>query len=223
MSQEIMTINIMGVNCYLVRAGEGFVLIDTGFSFRRGAIDRELEKAGCKPGSLGLIIITHADTDHTGNAVFFRDKYGSAIAMHRGESAATEKGNLCFNRKLNKRSTRIMARLVFNLPYAGLCKSDRFIPDLYIEEGDNFSEYGFDAHALHLPGHSIGSIGILTADNELFCGDLLKTSRGKPGRNSLVDDLVEMNTSIERLKGLNIRKIYPGHGRPFTMEELVRE
>ena len=213
----------MGVNSYLVRNGQSYVLIDTGFSFRRRAIDRELEKAGCKPGSLGLIIITHADTDHTGNAVYFRDKYGAKIAMHRAESTATEKGNLRFNRKLNKRSTRIMARLVFNLPYAGLSKSDRFIPDLYIEDGYDFSEYGFDARALHLPGHSVGSIGVLTTDGELFCGDLLKTSRGKPGRNSLIDDLAEMNASIERLRGLNIRKVYPGHGRPFTMEELVQE
>ena len=222
MSQEIITINIMGVNCYLVHAGEGFVLIDTGFSFRRGAIERELEKAGCIPGSLRLIIITHADTDHTGNAAYIRDKFGTAIAMHRGESAATEKGNLCLNRKLKKRSTRIMARLVFNLPFAGLSKSGRFIPDSYIEDGDDFSEYGFSARVLHLPGHSIGSIGVLTADNDLFCGDLLK-SNGKPAKNTLVDDLSEMNASIERLKGLNIRKVYPGHGRPFTMDELLVE
>lgn len=210
----------MGVNCYLVRIGEGFILIDTGFSFRRSAITRELEKAGCIPGSLRLIIITHADTDHTGNAVYFRDKFGTAIAMHRGELAATEKGNLCLNRKLKKRSTRIMARLVFNLPFAGLTKSGRFIPDLFIEDGDDFSEYGFDARVLHIPGHSIGSIGILTADNDLFCGDLLK-SNGKPSKNSLVDDLSEMNASIERLKGLNIKRVYPGHGRSFTMGELV--
>jgi glyoxylase-like metal-dependent hydrolase (beta-lactamase superfamily II) len=32
-----------------------------------------------------------------------------------------------------------------------------------------------------------------------------------------------MNDSIERLKSLNIRKVYPGHGRPFTMEELVQK
>jgi hydroxyacylglutathione hydrolase len=220
MSQEIITVNIMGVNCYLVRAGEGFVLIDTGFSFRRGAIERELEKAGCIRGSLRLIIITHADTDHTGNAVYFRDKFDTLIAMHQAESAATEKGNLRFNRKLSKISTRIMARLVFNLPYAGLTKSGRFRPDLYIEDGYDFSEYGFDARALHLPGHSIGSIGILTAYNDLFCGDLLK-SNGKPSKNSLVDDSSDMNASIERLKGLKIRKVYPGHGRPFTMDELV--
>ena len=222
MPQEIMKIGLMGVNSYLVRNGQSYVLIDTGFSFRRRAIDRELEKAGCKPGSLGLIIITHADTDHTGNAAYFRDKHGAAIAMHREESAATEKGDLCLNRKLNKTSTRIMAKLVFNLPFAGLTRSGRFVPDIYIEDGYDFSEYGFDARALHLPGHSIGSTGILTADRNLFCGDLLK-SNGKPTRNSLVDDLAEMNASIERLKGLNIRKVYPGHGRAFTMDELVLE
>lgn len=220
MPLEITTVSLMAVNCYLIRTGDGFVLIDTGFLFRRRGIDKELEKAGCRPGSLRLIIITHADTDHTGNAVYLRDKYGAKIAMHRAEADATEKGNLRFNRKLNKSSTRIMAWLVFNLPFAGLSKSDRFTPDLFIEDGSDFSEYGFDARALHIPGHSIGSIGILTSGGDLFCGDLMITSRGRPVRNSLVDDLAEMNASIERLKNLDIKMVYPGHGRPFTMAEI---
>jgi len=221
MNHEIITINFTGVNCYLVKTGESYVLIDTGFSFRRRAIERELEKAGCKPGNLRLIIITHADSDHTGNAVYLRDKFGALIAMHRAESVATEKGNMCLNRKLSKKSTRIMARLVFKLPFATLGKSGRFTPDLYIENGHDFSEYGFNAKALYLPGHSSGSVGILTAEGELFCGDLFRNN-GKPSKNSLIDDLTEMNDSIERLKGLNIKTVYPGHGKSFPFAEILR-
>jgi len=221
MGNEITTINLAGVNCYLVKADDGYVLIDTGFFFRRGAIDGEIEKAGCKPGDMKLIIITHGDTDHTGNAVYFRDKHGAKIAMHREESAATEKGSLRFNRKLNKRSTRIIARLVFSLPFAGLSKSARFKPDVYVEDGDDFSGYGFKAKALHVPGHTKGSVAILTEERDLFCGDLLK-SNGKAEKNKLIDDEAEMDESIERLRRMDIRKVYPGHGRAFTMEELVQ-
>lgn len=221
MGNEITIINLAGVNCYLVESDDGYVLIDTGFFFRRRAIDGEIGKAGCEPGDLKLIIITHGDTDHTGNAVYFRDKYGAKIAMHRAESPATEKGNLRFNRKLNKTSTRIMARLVFGLPFAGLSKSARFKPDVYIEDGDDFSEFGFLAKALHVPGHTKGSVAVLTEEGDLFCGDLLK-SNGKAEKNKLVDDEAEMDESIERLKGMDIRKVYPGHGRAFKMEEMVQ-
>ncbi|RLI67201.1 hypothetical protein DRO91_10540, partial [Candidatus Heimdallarchaeota archaeon] len=33
-----------------------------------GGLERELEKAGCKPGDLKLVVLTHGDFDHTGNA-----------------------------------------------------------------------------------------------------------------------------------------------------------
>jgi glyoxylase-like metal-dependent hydrolase (beta-lactamase superfamily II) len=35
MTQEIVTINLGGVNCYLVKTGDGCILIDTGFSLRQ--------------------------------------------------------------------------------------------------------------------------------------------------------------------------------------------
>jgi hydroxyacylglutathione hydrolase len=221
MLQDIITINFLWVNCYLVKTADGFVLIDSGFSFKRRNIEKELENAGCRPGNLRLIIITHADTDHTGNAVYFRDKYGAKIAMHRAESVATEKGNLRFNRSLKKRSTRILARLVFNLPFAGLSKSSRFTPDLYVDDGYDFSEYGFDARALHVPGHSRGSIAILTDAGELFCGDLFRNN-GKPSKNSLVDDNNDMDSSVERLKNYEIKTVYPGHGKSFYFKEVLK-
>ncbi|HWR70506.1 MAG TPA: MBL fold metallo-hydrolase, partial [Dehalococcoidia bacterium] len=56
------------VNCYLIETDSGFVLIDTGASNRRKDIEKELESAGCKPGDLKLIILTHGDFDHMGNA-----------------------------------------------------------------------------------------------------------------------------------------------------------
>jgi hydroxyacylglutathione hydrolase len=64
-------------------------------------------------------------------------------------------------------------------------KSHRFRPDFYVEEGDDFSEYGFDAQVLLIRGHSKGSIGILTAGGDLFCGDLLENLK-KPATNSII-------------------------------------
>lgn len=70
MPQEITTIHFRGVNCYLVKTGDGgYALIDTGFSTKRTDIEKELENAGCKPGNLKLIalplgILTMPTTAH---------------------------------------------------------------------------------------------------------------------------------------------------------------
>lgn len=86
-------------------------------------------------------------------------------------------------------------------------------------EGDTFAEYGFQAHVLDLPGHSKGSIGILTAEGNLFCGDLLMNII-KPGLQMYIDDLPVAQASLAKLKKLPIRMIYPGHGNPFTLGVL---
>lgn len=103
----------------------------------------------------------------------------------------------------------------------GLRKSDRFNPDVYVEDGHDLSEYGFDAKVLHIPGHSKDSIGILTASGNLFRGDLL-TNMDNPALNSLIDDPLAANASVGKLKRLKINTIYHGHGKPFPMSSFTR-
>jgi len=103
----------------------------------------------------------------------------------------------------------------------GFGKPERFKPDLYVEDGYDFSGSGFDAKVLHLPGHSKGSIGILTAGGDLFCGDLLE-NKDKPVLNSIMDDLATANASVEKLKSLKINTVYPGHGKPFPMGLFIK-
>ncbi|MCX6012824.1 MAG: hypothetical protein NTV30_05330 [Chloroflexi bacterium] len=81
------------------------------------------------------------------------------------------------------------------------------------------SEYGFDAKVIYIPGHSKGSVGILTTGNDLFCGDLFENTN-KPCINSIMDNSAVANTSIEKLKSLDINTVYPGHGKPFHWEQL---
>lgn len=222
MSQEIKTIKLTiktgimklgDVNCYLVKTGENYVLMDTGPSNMRCELEKELENAVCTLENLKLIIITHGDFDHTGNAAYLREKYNTKIAMHYDDLGMVKYGNMFWNRKGNFFIKRI-APVLFRFG-----KSERFKPDLYVKEGDDLSEYGFEAKVIYLPGHSKGSIGIITVDNNLFCGDLFENT-DKPDLNSIMDDKAAANASVEKLKKLNIDTVYPGHGEPFSMDML---
>jgi hydroxyacylglutathione hydrolase len=205
------------MNCYLVEADVGFVLIDTGGHNKRAELAGELDRAGCKPGDLNLIILTHGDFDHTGNCAFLREKFGTRAAMHIDDLGMVERGDMFYNRASGNALIRTLAPILFRYG-----KADRFKPDLFIEEGDDLSEYGLDARVLHLPGHSSGSIGILTAGGDLFCGDLLENT-ASPRLGSIMDDRIAAKASVEKLRGLETRTVYPGHGRPFAWEQFVRE
>ena len=219
MSTEIKTIVTkrfgIKVNCYLVKADLGYILIDTGWSNKCTDLEKELESTGCNPGNLKLILLTHGDFDHTGNAAYLCKKFATKIAMHHGDSGMVEHGDMFWNRK----NPNILVRIIVNV-FLGLSQADRFKPDLTIEDGYHLSEYGLDAKVLHLPGHSKGSIGILTAGGDLFCGDLFM-NMNQPTPTSLVDDSAKLNVSIEKLKNLKINIVYPGHGKPFPMNSFL--
>ena len=237
MTQEIKTINVGGVNCYLVKAGDGYVLIDTGMSTKRADLDKELASAGCKPGNLKLIILTHGDIDHTDNAAYLREKYTAKIAMHAADSGMVERGDMSWNRKAKPDKISFLGRIIMTISRLVLlfgkpAKFDTFKPDIYLEDGQDLSGYGFDAKVLHLPGHSKGSIGILTTGGDpstpsaglaLFCGDLLMVMN-KPTLHFLIDDMAAAKASLEKLKGLEIHTVYPGHfGRTFPMELFTKK
>jgi hydroxyacylglutathione hydrolase len=218
MQYEIKAITqkyLMAVNCYLVKTPSGYILIDTGLPKRRSDLVRELEAVGCRPGDLNLIIITHGHLDHNGNTAYLREIYDARIAMHGGDLAMAESGDMF--RGVEGLTVAIIRIL---LPLVGMSRYDSFRPDIVLEDEQDLSEYGFDARVVHFPGHSKGAIGVMTAGGDLFCGDILGNT-GKPARTTIVDDSAELDASVERLRTLEIKTVYPGHGKPFRMEQFT--
>jgi glyoxylase-like metal-dependent hydrolase (beta-lactamase superfamily II) len=219
MPAEIVTITqkyLMVVNCYLVKTPTGCIVIDTGLPNRGSDLVRELEAADCGIGDLKLIVITHGHLDHNGSTAYLRERYGAKIAMHLGDSAMAESGDMFVGLKgLNVAVIRTL------LPLVGMSRYDSFTPDISLEDGLDLSKYGLEARIAHLLGHSKGSIGVLTPSGDFFCGDLLVNNKN-PARNTLIDDQVGYDASVERLKTLDIKTVFPGHGVPFSLDQFTK-
>jgi glyoxylase-like metal-dependent hydrolase (beta-lactamase superfamily II) len=132
--------------------------------------------------------------------------------MHPADSAMAEQGDMFLERGKVNILVRKLVPLLF-----GYRKAERFSPDIRIEAGFDFSAHGFDLRSIHLPGHSKGSIGLLTAQGELICGDLLENIK-TPGLNSLQQDSAAALASLHSLKNLDVKCVYPGHGEPFSLD-----
>ena len=209
--------NLFDSNSYLLAGDGGFVLIDTGVARRRKAVDDALVSVGCRPGDLRLIILTHAHTDHAGNCAHLRESYRAPIGMHEGDAAKAERGDM-FWRPQGLTPSMKVAKAMTAL--AGIASFDPFAPDVLLADGQGLAEYGLAATVHHLPGHSPGSICVLTQEGDFFCGDLFTSTRG-PQRNSIMDVAADYEASVTRLGDLPIRMVYPGHGRPFRPDELA--
>ena len=132
-----------------------------------------------------------------------------------------ESGNIFINRKAKQdyvpfsfKIIRLLTPILF--PHG---QFDKFTPDILLKDGQELSDFGLSAKIVSIPGHSKGSIGVLMANGDFFCGDLLVNVSGKP-RFPMIDDIVAARASVEKLKTLDIKMIYPGHGTPFTIENI---
>jgi hydroxyacylglutathione hydrolase len=223
MPAAVTTIPLSGVNCYLLSAGDGFALVDTGLATKRAALETQLTAAGCTPGALRVIVLTHGDVDHAGNAAFLHQRYGAPVAMHAGDAPMVETGDMDRGRKPKPDKVTAAGRLI---RVAGTLMEllrrgdtlERFTPDLFVDEDADLAACGLDARVLHLPGHSPGSIGLLTPAGDLFCGDLLYHWRTVSV--PICDDATAHAASMRKLRGLDVKTVYPGHGKPFPWSEV---
>jgi hydroxyacylglutathione hydrolase len=202
-------------NFYLLRGSGGFALVDCGSVLNRGRLRRALREAGCRPGDLKLVIVTHADFDHTGNADWLQRMFHAPVLVHRAELPAVS-GNMFDSR------TRPVGRFVRGaMRVLGWLFARRFKPDIVIDGETDLGDYGLEARIVLILGHTQGSIGVLTSKGDLCCGDLLNNSKGTPVKNWLVDVPEDMDASVAKLDALGVRTVYPGHGQPFTWEDFM--
>jgi len=84
---------------------------------------------------------------------------------------------------------------------------------------------GIPGKIVHTPGHSSGSVSILLETGDAFVGDLAMNAlpmRLSPGLPILGDDISRIKESWGVLKREGAKKIYPEHGKPFTIEVINR-
>jgi glyoxylase-like metal-dependent hydrolase (beta-lactamase superfamily II) len=219
MTEEIKSIDLGNVNCYLVNTGMGFILIDTGFADNRAVLQKELDASGVTPQNMALVILTHGDIDHSGNCAFLQKKYGVKIGMHRADLDMAENGMFHGDRKVKSFLMRAMQTFFKSRFVKMMADFEKFKPDLFLEEGQSLKDYSWDAVVLHTPGHTNGSICLQTAAGDLIAGDIFQ-NRGKPGISAIVSNETELTASVAHLKTLNIKTVYPGHGKIFQMSHL---
>jgi hydroxyacylglutathione hydrolase len=222
---EPRVIDLGGVNCFLFAAGDGFVLVDTGFAFQRPLLERRLEEAGCGQGDLKLIVLTHGDGDHVGSCAYLKRKHGAEIAMHREDAASAGsdpgKDRVVKFGLMNFLEVFMGIGMALRAVRTGSVKPEPFEVDFFLEDGHSLVGRGVDARVLHIPGHSRGSVGLLLPSGDLIAGDLFMNLVA-PNFSAIRLPGGETAASVAKLDGLGLRDVLPSHGRPFPWKRYAR-
>ena len=167
--------------------GERVSLIDSGVAASETFIFEYLRKAGRKPEEINLLVLTHSHPDHIGAARAIREKTGCVVAAHEAEKKWIEDVDL----QSKERPVPGFHALV-----GGSVPVERSLADGDVIELSD----GHRLKVMHTPGHSAGSICILSGkERALFSADTVPI----PGEIPIYEDIIESVRSLERLKGLS--------------------
>jgi hydroxyacylglutathione hydrolase len=222
---SIVTIALGWVNTYLVPGASGYLLVDAGYPGKQDLFFRQLSKHGIWPQEIRLIILTHAHFDHAGSLAAIGQRCGCPVLAHEAEAPLIAKG-----RRVIPPGTYPVFRLLAALArrhhriYQQMSAFSPVEADLCVDTGMDLTAWGFDAAIIHTPGHTAGSLTLLTGDGNAFVGDLAFNlcSFGRWRMPPFGDDPKLIRKNWERLLELGARRIYPGHGKPFDARRLRR-
>ena len=186
------------LNLYLLLGDNSALLIDTGC----GLYPLKPIVDGLINGRKLIVLNTHYHWDHPlGNAEF------GEVYIHENEAAIISKPyNVSFMKDSPNEIVERYAKHDFLIPPANNVKS--------LKDGDEFDLGGKLVKILHCPGHSPGSICLLTTTGELFTGDVAYYGdQFLPVREKFPGVLATLSRLIGLCEKYEDIELYPSHRR----------
>lgn len=207
-------------NAFLLR-GERPFLIDSGSPNDLPALTRQLKRHDVRLEEIALLIITHAHFDHAGTAAAIQRIAGCPVVAHRLESDCLASGQ---NAPIIP--VHPLGKMLMPFMGAGFAPASA---DILMDDALDLSPYGVAAQVIFTPGHTPGSVSILTDEHQTIVGDLCgggwplgQFQPGRPRYHYWASSLDDVQASLKRVFSFQPAKIHVGHGGPLDGREAVK-
>lgn len=187
-------------NHFVYRSREP-VLIDTGYLTHFEATERTIRELGVNPAQVKQIINTHTHCDHMGGNRIIQGQSGCGIALHHIGKHLVEKHDdwATWYRYFNQ-------------------EAEFFECTHGLEDGEAISIGPHVFEVLYTPGHASDQIVLYNEENQVLLSSDALWERDIAVLNIRVEGSTapfRWLESLERLQGLQVKEVYPGHGPPF--------
>lgn len=229
MIHKVLKLSI--TNCYILKAGNCYILVDTGYDWEWETFSAELRKTGISYMDIQWLLLTHHHDDHAGllnNLLQENPNIKVVMSIHAERLVRAGK---------NARTGGYINKMVYML--AGLKQrfdkkwTQSFPPyitrdvDILIREELPLRKTGIelDGKIIETPGHTRDSISVVLDDGDCIVGDAASNFLRFAGTRHCavyLEDLEQFYGSWNTIIEAGAKRIYPSHGPPFSVEELKK-
>jgi len=190
---------------YLVCSDERAALVDAGCGYSQVQLFQNIGACGVALDRVEYLLITHCHFDHTGGAQAVRDRTGCKIVAHETEARFLEEGD--------QRVTAAKWYGAFLEPFQVDVKLKEGRQDLWVGEKK--------IEAIHVPGHSPGSLVYVTQSEGLKI--LFGQDVHGPLDASLLSNREDYRRSLKLLLSLQADVLCEGHYGVIRGQEEVAD
>lgn len=209
-TEEIFQVGGTGITAtedaavYLIRFGGDAALVDAGCGGSVPGILKNIKATGTPHKAIAYLLVTHCHYDHTGGTRALREKLACRVVAHELDAPYLEAGD----------------DIVSAAKWYGQSLSPCPVDIKLAGERSTLSLGGRDIHALHIPGHSPGSLAYYVESGGkrvLFAQDV-----HGPLAPTLLSDSAAYRHSLEKLLGLDADILCEGHYGVYRGKEEIR-
>ena len=94
-------------------------------------------------------------------------------------------------------------------------------PDILIDGRFDLQPFGVDGYVFSTPGHTEGSLMLVTAGGDAVTGDMVGGG-AMPAIPAVYADLETLKKSIAGLAGHSIKRVYTSHAGIYPIDEVLK-
>ncbi|MHA1199636.1 MAG: MBL fold metallo-hydrolase [Candidatus Heimdallarchaeaceae archaeon] len=216
---KVILLNLGFTKIYLLKTDSGYIQFDTGYKHNLKKYLKLLEKNNVRPEEIKLIIINHAHFDHTGALKETMKLTKAQLLVHENEKELIAKGI-----SAEVRPHTFFTKMIIPTMPKSWAVTDPVEPDIIVQDNYSLVDFGIKAKVIHTPGHTPGTIAVITEEGEAVIGCSihgfpLRLRRGIP---AIGIDTEQTWKSLERIVAEGAKTIYISHGKPFKVD-LVKK
>lgn len=177
------------------------MLIDTGYKASFDETRSILNRLGLEIGTVTRIINTHTHCDHIGGNHAIQSQSGCAVALH-----PTGK------RFMDARDARSPWWTYYHQ------EADFFEATEVLENGESVRVGPHDFQVIHTPGHASDGLVLYNRRHRLLISSDTLWEKDIPVMTLKIEGpraVETMLASMAQISHLDVRQVFPGHGRPF--------